>query len=51
MYCCANIYAYKYQYQTFMSILECSNDWGGRGYDDSVPGDGTKTTPSGDKTT
>ena len=30
---------------------ECSNDWGGRGYDDSVPGDGTKTTPSGDKTT
>ena len=22
------------------------NDWGGRGYDDSVPGDGTKTTPA-----
>ena len=26
---------------------ECSNEWGGRGYDDSVPGDGTKTTPPG----
>ena len=24
---------------------------GGRGYDDSVPGDDTKTTPSGDRTT
>ena len=24
---------------------------GGRGYDDSVPEDGTKTSPSGDKTT
>ena len=30
---------------------ECFNDWGGRGYDDSSPGDGTKTTPSGDRTT
>ena len=30
---------------------ECFNDWGGRGYDNSVPGDGTKATPSGDKTT
>ena len=28
--------------------VECFNDWGGRGYDNSVPGDGTKTTPSGD---
>ena len=25
---------------------ECFNDWGGRGYDDSVPGEVTKTTPS-----
>ena len=32
-------------------MQECFNDWGGRGYDDSVPGDGTKTTPSGDRTT
>ena len=30
---------------------ECSKDWGGRAYDDSVPGDGTKTTPSRDRTT
>ena len=34
-----------------ISMKECFNDWGGRGYDDSVPGDGTKTTPSGDRTT
>ena len=27
------------------------NDWGGRGYDDFVPGEVTKTAPSGDKTT
>ena len=31
--------------------VECFNDWVGRGYDDSVPGDVTKTTPSGDRTT
>ena len=30
---------------------ECFNDWGGRGYDDAVPGEVTKTTPSGDRTT
>ena len=30
---------------------ELFNDWGGRGYDDSVPGGVTKTAPSGDKTT
>ena len=30
---------------------ECFNDWGGRGYDGSVPGEVTKTTPSGDRTT
>ena len=33
------------------SLSECSNDWGGRGYDDSVPGEVTKTTPSGDRIT
>ena len=27
------------------------NDWGGRGYDDSVPGEVTKTPSSGDRTT
>ena len=27
------------------------NDWGGRGYDDFVPGEVTKTAPSGDMTT
>ena len=27
------------------------NDWGGRGYDDFVPGGVTKTAPSGDRTT
>ena len=30
---------------------ELFNDWGGRGYDDFVPGEVTKTAPSGDKTT
>ena len=27
------------------------NDWGGRGYDDFVPGEVTKKAPSGDRTT
>ena len=27
------------------------NDWGGRGYDDFVPGEVTKRSPSGDETT
>ena len=27
------------------------NDWGGRGYDDFVPGEVTKTAPFGDETT
>ena len=27
------------------------NDWGRRGYDDSVPGGVNKTVPSGDRTT
>ena len=31
--------------------VECFNDWGGRRYDDSVPGEVTKTTPSRDRTT
>ena len=31
--------------------LEGFNDWGGRGYDDFVPGEVTETAPSGDKTT
>ena len=30
---------------------ECFNNWGGRGYNDSVPEEVTKTTPSGDRTT
>ena len=30
---------------------ECFNDWGGWGYDDCVPGEVTKTTHSGDRTT
>ena len=31
--------------------LEVFNDWGGRGYDDSVPVEVTITAPSGDRTT
>ena len=31
--------------------LEGFNDWRGRGYDDFVPEELTKTVPSGDKTT
>ena len=30
---------------------ECFNDWGGRGYDDSVPGEVPKTPSSGGRTT
>ena len=30
---------------------ELFNDWGGRGYDESVPGEIIKTAPSGDRTT
>ena len=33
------------------SSLEGFNDWGGRGYDDFVPGEVTITVPSGDETT
>ena len=33
------------------SHSESLNDWEGRGYDDSVPGEVTKTAPSGDRTT
>ena len=37
---------------TFGWSQECSNDWGGGGgYNDSVPGEVTKTTPSGDRIT
>ena len=32
-------------------LLDSFNDWRGRGYDDSVPGEVTKTIPSGDRTT
>ena len=32
-------------------LFEGFNDWGGRGYDDFVPGEVTKTAPSGDETT
>ena len=31
--------------------MEGFNDWGGRGYDDFVPGEVTKTAPSRDETT
>ena len=31
--------------------MEGFNDWGGRGYDDFVPKEVTKTAPSGDETT
>ena len=32
-------------------FMEGFNDWGGRGYDDFVPGVATKTAPSGGRTT
>ena len=34
-----------------VAMPEGFNDWGGRGYDDFVPGEVTKTAPSGDETT
>ena len=36
---------------TITNRQELFNDWGGRGYDDSVPVEVTKTAPSGDRTT
>ena len=33
------------------NIKDGFNDWGGRGYDDFVPGEVIKTAPSGDETT
>ena len=32
-------------------LIEVFNDWRGRGYDDFVPGEVTKTAPYGDRTT
>ena len=38
--------------QSFLSLVdEGFNGWGGRGYVDFVPGEVTKTAPSGDETT
>ena len=34
-----------------LSDTDGFNDWGGRGYDDVVPGEVTKTASSGDRTT
>ena len=36
---------------TEQATEESFNEWGGRGYDDSVPREVTKTAPSGDMTT
>ena len=36
---------------SFCSFSELFNDWEGRGYDDSVPGEVTKTPSFGDRTT
>ena len=41
IYVCMNVCMY---------VCELFNDWGGRGYDDSVPGEATKTLSSGDRT-
>ena len=41
---------YEVKTHAFVVPLEGFNDWGGRGYDDFVPGEVTKTAPSGDKT-
>ena len=38
-------------FQYLYCTVECSKDWGGRGYDGSAPEKVTKTTPSGDRTT
>ena len=32
-------------------VAELFNDWGGRGYDDSIPGEVTKIAPSGNRIT
>ena len=44
-YVCSGLQASEHPYG------ELFNDWGGRGYYDSVPGEVTKTAPSGDRTT
>ena len=56
------LYSVRYAYaspQAFPKLIstylvynsEGFNDWGGRGYDDFVPGELIKTAPSGDRTT
>ena len=42
----SHLYCNKFGYYS-----ECFNDWGRRRYDDSVPGEVTKTTSSGDRAT
>ena len=42
---------YYYYAPCFILFLKLFNDWGRRGYDDSVPGEVTKTSSSGDRTT
>ena len=45
----------SYVITTVLYCMYCApelfNDWGRRGYDDSVPGEVTKTPSSGDRTT
>ena len=41
----------RYMLEDYFLSAELFNDWGGRGYDDSDPGEVTKTAPSGDRTT
>ena len=43
--------ANKNENQKVYYWLEGFNDWGGRGYDDFVPGEVNRTAPSGDRTT
>ena len=42
---------YEIQLNAFVTTTELFNDWGRRGYADSVPGEVTKTPSSGDRTT
>ena len=53
--CSEGLGAFRFFFKNMVGIssrgLEGFNDWGGRGYDDFVSGEVTRTAPSGDETT
>ena len=54
IHCISQVFPWHFYFMREHSLAELTegfNDWGGRGYDYFVPGEVTKTAPSGDETT